>query len=656
VYKNLFPNDFAKLNNNEGNLWNKINSKQEFISEEVIKIEDEIKTISVEVKKLEKLKIIDIEELRRLYISYYIHKFENFKCFNINKSAKNIEEMCLDENFNYLIENKATYDCFTNLNVYQGSYQLSTNQSIEYKFADIEVEVDANKTYKERIEEINNWHLGKVNTLRKKIQELEQNKVKIRRSKIKDILSTNNISVSTSKNIKQSKLINVLLRNGYIDEDYHDFMSVFYEGSLTKSDNDFLISVKSQESLEFSFKLSKIDALVKKIHPLDFEQAYILNNDLITFLLNNSKTYEEKIENIFIKLKDESEISIQFIVDYIDNGEELEKFVNKISHTWTGFWKHIENASNLPDDKKDVYFRYILLYADLADIQILSKNSQMEMRIEKDESFLKIIPDINRLKEVLQTLDLEFHDLDYDNSPDELLTYVYENCNYKIKPSNISGFMKKYGEFDQQTFDTSNYEAIMKSNCSALIDYIHSNPDEYVENVHLKIPNNVLEREEYLVNLLNHEELSIKFKNRIVSRTTTIIEVLENVIDTPLYKILLAENKIASKWSNILHAYISLKSDDNESDEENNIAKEIIDFINVVENSEALSNIKTSTEADLSSDYRKLWRALIYAQGIIDESYNLITKSCPWWYKDLDYSIISENKVKILINNSCVQL
>src|SRR5690606_10614369 len=35
--------------------------------------------------------------------------------------------------------------------------------------------------------------------------------------------------------------------------------------------------------------------------------------------------------------------------------------------------------------------------------------------------------------------------------------------------------------------------------------------------------------------------------------------------------------------------------------------------------------------------------------------YNLITKSCPWWYKDLDYSIISEKKVKILINNSCVQ-
>src|SRR5690606_11636201 len=221
--------------------------------------------------------------------------------------------------------------------------------------------------------------------------------------------------------------------------------------------------------------------------------------------------------------------------------------------------------------------------------------------------------------------------------------------------SNISGFIKKYGEFDQQTFDTSNYEAIMTSNCSALIDYINSNPDEYVENVHLKIPNNVLEREEYLVKLLNHEELSIKFKNRIVSRTTTIIEVLEKVIDTPLYKILLAENKIASKWSNILHAY-SLKTDDSESDEENNLPKEIIDFINVIENSEALSKIKTSTEADLSPGYRKLWRALIHAQGIIDESYNLITKSCPWWYKDLDYSIISEKKVKILINNSCVQL
>src|SRR5690606_31862861 len=234
VYKNLFPNDFSRLNNHEGNLWNTINSKQEFISREVINIDEEIKSISLEIKDLEKLKIINTEELRRVYLSHYIQKFENYNSYNINTSAKNIEEMCLEENFNYLIENEATYNYFTSLNSYHSSYRLSTNQSIGYKFEDIENEVDTNKTYKERLEEINNWHLGKTNSLREKIQELDQKKITLRKSKIKDILSPNSTPLSISENTKQNRLINILLRNGYIDEHYNDFMSIFYAGSLTK--------------------------------------------------------------------------------------------------------------------------------------------------------------------------------------------------------------------------------------------------------------------------------------------------------------------------------------------------------------------------------------------------------------------------------------
>ena len=33
---------------------------------------------------------------------------------------------------------------------------------------------------------------------------------------------------------KQGELINLLLRNGYIDENYLDYISIFYEGSLSK--------------------------------------------------------------------------------------------------------------------------------------------------------------------------------------------------------------------------------------------------------------------------------------------------------------------------------------------------------------------------------------------------------------------------------------
>jgi len=654
VYKNLFPNDFSRLNNNEGNLWNTINSKQEFISREVIKIDEEIKSISLEIKDLEKLKIINTEELRRLYLSHYIQKFENFNSFNINKSAKNIEEMCLEENFNYLIENEATYNYFTSLNSYHSSYRLSTNQSIGYKFEDIENEVDTNKTYKERLEEINNWHLGKTNSLREKIQELDQKKITLRKSKIKDILSPNSTPLSISENTKQNRLINILLRNGYIDEHYNDFMSIFYAGSLTKSDNDFLISVKSQESSDFFYKLFKVEALVKKIHYLDFEKAYVLNNDLVTFLLNNEKAYKEKFENVFKKLKDGSEISSQFIINYINNGEELEKFVNTISHIWSGFWNHIENASNIPNDKKHSYLRHILLYTEPSDILELSKSSNLKSRIEKNKNFLTIIPDSEKLKKIIDKLNIDLQDIDFENSPDELLTLVYENWNYKITPSNISGFIKKYGEFDQQKFDTSNYTAIETSSCTEVIDYINNNIDNYIDNVHLKLESNTQEQEEYLVKLLNNNELSTKLKNQIIARTTTIIDVLEKVSKMEVYSTLLTENKIASKWNNVLHAYDSLKLVSSENDNDIALPKEVTDFLNILENSQELCKIKTPAEGDLLPRYQKLWKGIIYTREIEDECYTLITKSCPWWYDNLDYTNLPESKTKILIDNKCV--
>ena len=655
VYKNLFPNDFSKLNNNEGNLWNRINSKQDFINVQILKIEEEIKLINVEMKELEYLKVIDIKELRLIYLSQYLQKIENFNCFNINGVDKSIDEMCEELNFDYLIENKATYSCFILYDHYNNRYNLRSNQAIGYQFEEIEVEVNENKTYKDRLEEINNWHLGKVNVLRKKIQELEKNKLKTRRSKIKDVLSNIINPVSNSKNVKQSKLINLLLRNGYIDEEYHDFMTIFYEGSLTKSDNDFLISVKSQVSSEFTFSLSNIDTLIKKIHPFDFEQAYVFNNDLMTFLLNNPIKYKDQFENVFKKLKDESDVSIEFIINYIDNGSEIEKFINKISKSWSGFWLQIENSLKITNDKKEEYFKHILLYADLPDIKALSQNSEMTLLIEKNNSFLKIIPDAKRLENIIHELDVSLEDIDFNSSNDELLTYVYENWNYKINPSNIIGFIKKYGYFNPQLFDTSNYQAILTSKCSELIDYINNNLDEYVENVYLKIKSNVSESEDNLIELLNKTELSFKLKNRIINKTSTVIQTLERIQDHTLYSILLSENKILAKWSNVLFAYKNLKTQITDSENEYNLPNEIVTFININENSKILSKSKTPIEGEHTSIYEKLWRAIIYSPDIHEENYSIIIKSCPWWYKNLRFENISEAKVKILINNKRIQ-
>ena len=654
VYKNLFPNDFSKLNDNEGGLWNAINSKQQFITKAIGEIDKKIKQFEPEIIELEKLKILDVKELRQLYLLQLIGKLDNFESFSINNNKKSLNEMYLEENFNYIVDNTAKYNYFIVTNIYQGHYGLNSNQDINHKFEDLEKELHSTKSFNERLHEIENWHSGKSNNLRKEIQNLEKQKIELRRLRIKDVLSRNNNDIPFCNDIKQNKLVLVLLRNGYIDEDYHDFMSIFYEGSLTKADNDFLISVKNQEPLDFSYQLVKTETLIKKVHLFDFKQPYILNNSLVTYLLNNQKDYEEHLKNIFIKLKDESEISTQFILNYLDDGDELEKFVIRICHGWIGLWKHIEEAFNIPDERKTVYFKYILSYANIDDIGELAKASQMMQRIENDKNFLSLIPDVEKLKEIISELDPDFEKIDFEKSPEDLINYVYENWNYRITSENLTILLKKYGTFDQQKFDTSNYAAIKNSDSTEIINYIENNIDIYIENVYLKIESNTDEDEKYLIQLLNNDKLSKKLKDKVISKTHSLIDLLENVIVTEIYPTLLSENKINVTWENLLHAYHSLK-DSKKDNEPSILPKAIIDYINNIDHSQTLSETKTPNDEVSKSKYLDLWRTIIHSKGISDESYKLITKSCPWWYCDLDFVNLSENKVKILINNICIK-
>ncbi|KAA6310519.1 hypothetical protein EZS27_038188, partial [termite gut metagenome] len=68
--------------------------------------------------------------------------------------------------------------------------------------------------------------------------------------------------IQIEANNNQQKLVNLLLRNGYIDEDYWDYISLFHEGSLSKNDHSFLLNVKSQNKTEFNHRLDKIGNLI----------------------------------------------------------------------------------------------------------------------------------------------------------------------------------------------------------------------------------------------------------------------------------------------------------------------------------------------------------------------------------------------------------
>ncbi len=90
------------------------------------------------------------------------------------------------------------------------------------------------------------------------------------------ITSTNEVGTVTHFNeIKSSEyfdLLKYLIRNGYIDETYADYMTYFYENSLSRIDKTFLRSITDKKAKEYTYKLKNPQLVVSRLRLVDFDQ------------------------------------------------------------------------------------------------------------------------------------------------------------------------------------------------------------------------------------------------------------------------------------------------------------------------------------------------------------------------------------------------
>lgn len=650
TYKNIYPTDFMLLSCNQGDLYKILENKSSYQRKAIQKIETDIEKNNEEIKFYENIFVSNLKDLRGLYVVRIIEKLIGFKSFLINGEPVSLDEVVEDHNFEYLKKNSFSY---TQMYIYYGNVtEKAINSSVNFR--EIEKSIDKSKSYVEKESEINDIQNGKITALKYKNQELENEKQITRSLKIAELLkSTQNLDIIIDGN-KDQDFILLLLRNGYVAEDYIDYISLFHEESISRSDYQFHINIKNETKQSFDYKLFKIEKLIPKINLNDFQTEYILNYNLMDFLLANPSIYKQQIQSISNKLKDESKISIEFIKGYFEISEQTKNFTNLLSNKWHNIWNFIESSPDFSNKQKETIFKNIIEYSDIKDIQEISKQSTFKQNILSNPLFLKISDDQKQLKSIIENLQLSFDTIDFDNSPDEMLSFVYENNFYKINRENIVSIIKKNGEFNQIEFDNSNFFAIKKSKANNLIDYVEKNLNEYLEKIFFDISTNVNESEESLIELLNHKNINFKNKEYIIEQVNTRISLISKINDYDLQIKLFSQNKVTPKWDNLLHCYYSQNGDELQS-KPKEIPVSITTFINIIENAEELSRMESPESYNEINLFDTFWRQLIQNKDIEDSSYNLILNSCPWWYSDLNFTNLSESKIKLLINNTCIE-
>ncbi len=646
IYKNLYPSDFVELHNGKGKVYDIFASKTALIKEKIEEIDNEIRNCRENIDVIEKLSIKDIQELRALYIQAFLEK--NPQAISLQLDGKNcsFEECKNDEKFEILKQN-------TPISFYyyapQGYNQLtirSTNNGIS--FEDVENYVDSEKTYVEREQLIFDRDNGKTESLKKRIEELTKEKNDIKYWTLQQIAENIDITNAFEK-IKDDKLIIYLIRNGYINENYYDYISYFHEGLMTREDKEFLFSIRNREFLPFDFKLTKIENLIKKIRPKEFESKEVLNNSLIDYLLPLKHKYKDQWETILQQLRNKSKASISFIDGFLDNGLHIDLFITEICKFWTTFWDFIVLESGYSNEKKDKYLKLLVENLGINEIKMQNTNRNIVDYLQHKKNFLNVFDNEPKIQTVLKDLNVNFENLEVQQSTNRLLDFIYENNLYKINKEMIALFIaEKSSSKDKDNLNSANYTTIKASGCTQLINYIDANLNEYISNVFLSIPENTQETEELVIELLCKEENTISLYNRkkIIETQDCIISHLSSLDDTDydLIELVVQKSKIKATWNNVIRYY---------SINEDIINDTLVTFLNKEENYKELAQVELDEEDQLQV---KLSYSFISNEFISDNCFENLLLCCPYVYSNLDFENLSGIKVDLMLKHGYLQL
>ncbi len=635
IYKNFYPLDFAELHINKGNVYEIFNNRIKFINEEIEKnkkivLEKEKKIKEIESKiKLEKNK--SILELRMIYLLKIFEKVNRNYFYILNNQY-------LLSNINNLV----TDDIFKTIKI--GEIKSDEYNRVITTFKKIEDEINLESSYDERenfiVDEVNE----EIEQLKKDLEILKLEENKIKKFTVGEIAKIENSNIL--RNIEDKNLLKFLIRDEWIRKDYYDYISYFFEGSLTLKDRDFVLSVKDDKSLEFEYQLSNIKEVIIHLTLKEFESKAILNYSLLDYMLEHN-IKDEKFEHFMINIINESNISQEFILSFIMITQNQKAFIEEIMKKWIKIWFYIYKESNLTEEKKDKYFKIFFEVLSINDLIKLNIENSIKYFIESKQSLL--FNDTNKkFQELIKKIGVKYKYL--ENPVEEnptLFEFIYKNNLYQLNEKMINKIVFIKGEpkeTAEEKLKISHYTTTQESEAKELKSYIKQNINEYVENVFLKIDTNTKENEEYIIELLNNEDLDDIYKEKIIQKIETKISDISQIGNKELWKILFEQNRINAIWNNILHYY---KYNEEVFD------KIIIDFMSIDENYKNLSTHKMNNEKDFEKSFlQKLSENIMKNSEIKDEVYSYIIKGI-WFVKFPNFEIknLTHKKIATLIEN-----
>ncbi|WP_419210782.1 hypothetical protein ABRP32_10000 [Providencia manganoxydans] len=490
TYKNLFPHDFSQLQLGRGYVFSILNYKSEIINNDKIKIKTKIDELSKRIND------IDYEYLN---------------------SSSELE--MLEEYFTLKKDSKWRHD----------------SDYLEFKKEINEKQDSFMKNYERRtliLKDKDNLKL-----LNKELNKMRFDLLSLENKKISNLITNQN----SEWIFKQNSVVNgfegilnndyfsllvYLIRGGYIDESYKDYMAIVHENSLSRKDRIFIHSVMDRKGENNDLELDNPNNILDLLTEDMFYQEEILNFTLIKFMMKNRSKNERMLSALILQLKENEKLKFVFDFWFVNEKDKNINvvFARLLAKYWSSVLIELINNKTFENNINDCYdlTKIFLEGCHVDSLPLVNESNQLSNYISKCSDYLrKSNYKTNGLVDKLKLINVKFITIDSNLSDFNLLEQVYQKSTYEINLNNLylmvdSFYYSEMKLIKYDRFIKCSYSTIKSVSDSPVYNYIVNNIEEYVKIIIASDVKEIFDDEKDVVEIANFD-IDIEVKKKYLS-------------------------------------------------------------------------------------------------------------------------------------------
>lgn len=573
TYKNLFPAEFICLQRGEGYVVSLFEEKGRQVGIKAREIDETIAWIEEQIKEKDRIANEEFLKDRKELDALFFKLDEVYRC---NGKERNSYATTADFVAD-LIDNPEQVRYRSYSSWYDGADKIrlaitNMNKDPEYK------------KRKAELEQIEQFVASERKKLQDSITQKKEEKEKLRsltfkeyaeqydfeqleKEVIRNAEEMKNQQVLNVSHSLYAKLIQFLLVNGYIDENYSDFIAVFQNDDISQRDKKYVRAVLDNEPLEYTYPILRPKVVSEYLDEKHLQTVAFFNRDMFAyFMLHGTEEKKELVTNAIKKHKEYDFVSVLLddqrlpyaswieylipicpdVVQYLvrQNGE-----VDK-AHLLVAASLLCENTplyNELSGDLEQLIRDCVCRNANLFD-QVL-KHDKVIVITQRENVVLNFVNNLKSLQ-----WKLSYFEFDRANNKD-FADAIYVNDLYEMNLRMITQILSVYYQIEIKENETHLYEKIVSTSeqgngkRTPLHAYVNKNMDVYTD---LLIDNNLQMKEIQEVSTL--EQVNELIQHRCLRYdSTNIFRYYDLYNDT---KVWCEENEEEFNEADLLVAYI----------------------------------------------------------------------------------------------------